>query len=115
MKTMGPTQLSHSIDSAINANAVELWKNIPMPVCEATTAIYQCLDNLKRFALTLDARLIQLGLKGEQQQVENKSTIVAVQRETIDTMNQIEYDTKDRIRSFTDQFELNIEEKLRTI
>jgi hypothetical protein len=38
----------------------EQWRNIPMPVCDATKQVVTVIDDLRRFSMALDIRLQNL-------------------------------------------------------
>lgn len=57
---MGPKTLNEKLDLLTGAVQVDLWKNIPKPVCEATSNAFECIESLKKFLLHLDSRLTNL-------------------------------------------------------
>lgn len=54
-----------AIDNCIKVTNVEKWKNIPLPVCSATSEMLQCIDYIKKFILFLDGRFTNLIIASE--------------------------------------------------
>ena len=39
IESMGPAQFQNAIDTSLKTVNVDQWKNIPMPICQATTTL----------------------------------------------------------------------------
>ena len=66
IKSMGPKHLLQTLEVIQNSVNVGSWKNVPVPVCEATLSSFKAIETLKRFNLYLDGRVTNLSSKVDQ-------------------------------------------------
>lgn len=102
---MSPATLTAALDTITSQISVEQWKNIPKPVCEATTALFNCVEMLKRFTLYQDGRFANMQSKCDQNNTDSLTKIIANQRESTDTMDKTERFLKESMRAFEDKLE----------
>ena len=78
---IGPTQISESVDKLTQAVKPENWKNIPMPVCDATKQIVNVMSDLRRFMIAIDGRFTNLSSTVSQASHDNTANFIAFKTE----------------------------------
>ena len=86
---VGPNQLNWAIEGLINSVQPEKWKNIPEPVCQATTRLLSMVDFLKRFVIYQEHRFNNATLSQSQQFQELDTIINQLREEIADKRNEL--------------------------
>ena len=105
---LGPTQLTQAVNKHLKSIAIEEWKNIPLPLCESTKSLKNCVNDLKRFVIFLDGRFTNLTTSTATATIENgnlvenfkteaKETIEAIETKLHNKMNEVQTDLQRKV------------------
>jgi hypothetical protein len=54
---LGPNQLVKELEKISKTIAIDKWKNIPEPLCQATSSLLSMLGYIKKFIIYQETRL----------------------------------------------------------